>query len=210
MNFTTLTNRVLQNVEDRSNDIYSVAEVTDAINDAKDQVFSLVRIWTDEFPQANTTITFAIGDLEKPLPSDFLSILRAQSTADSALPPQAHQVIDFRNQDNNHYNLQALYVRRISDGSYVLGRRYSDQALTVTVYYKPSVADLTSGSSSFSFGPPPADNLIIIKATLQLLGSRKRNTAYWQQREQKMEIQLSDNLKDTNDASPRYVILVED
>jgi len=190
-------------VEDVNQDVYSTAEVQDAINDAKDQVLTLLRIFSDEFPQTDTTVSFADGDREKALPSDFLKMLRIESTPPGSALPFQHFTDDFRSQD--HFSAtNDMYIRPKADGTYVLGRRWKDSgALTATIYYVADVADITSGS--YTFGPPPTNNLIQAKAIVALLASRGRRTADWLQREFRIEQALQEILSRLDDSGPRYV-----
>jgi hypothetical protein len=210
LTFTNIKTRVLALVEDPNQDIYTDStELNNAVNDAKDQVFSLVRIFTDEYPQANANIAFAATDTEKALPTDFLEILRAESIVSGSTTSKKHRIIDFRQQDFSEQlvDTQDLWIRRKSDGTQVLGRKYPGATLTVTIYYVPDVSDISSSSATYNFGPPPIDNLIILKSVIYLLLSRgrKESARSYMAREQKLEGQLQENLKMMDKSDTRYV-----
>lgn len=208
MIFSTLETRVRQNIEDVNSDYYSAVEVVAHINDAKDNVLSLVRIFTDKFPQATETITFAVGDEEKAMNANFLHLVRVESTGSGQTQPYHHDLINFQDIDavNQYLAQQDLYIRRDSAGITYLGRRNSTLALTVTTYYITDVSDLTTASTaSFSIGPPPADNLIIVKATISLKAARDRKPGMFAHREDQLTTQLNENLRSMNKTGPRYV-----
>ena len=201
--FDEMKLRVQQNVEDISGDVYSSNELEDLLNDAKDQVLALIRVFSDEFPQTDGSVVFAAGEREKALPADFLKLLRAESTPSGSTLPFQHFIDDFRSQD--HFSAtNDMYIRAKADGTYMLGRRWKDSALTVTVWYVVDVSDVTAGAT-YTFGPPPSGNLIIVKATVGALASRGRRTVDWLQREFRMEQSLQEILVRLDDSGPRYV-----
>lgn len=209
LTFAEIELRVRQNVEDINSDVFATAEVQDAINNAKDEVYSLVRIYTDKVPQSNTSVTIPAGSAEASLPAGFLEPVLVESTPTGATQPVRHTIRDFRHKDYyDDCSPQDLYIRYKSDGTLVIGRKDSTAALVLNIYYTADVDDLTS--SSFTFGPPPTNNLIIIKATIHLLASRRRSVRDWEKREAKVEAQLQENLKMLDKTDTRYVNYVPD
>lgn len=204
MNLTTFKERIRQNVEDVNFDFYTDTQVTAAIMEAKDDVLTLVRIFTDDFPIVQTDITFNEGEDEKTLPSNFLNLIRVESLGGGD-KKYRHEVKNFRSIDE--FNLGKFQDLCILFGqtntSKVIRRRDTKQSLTITVYYQANIDDITSGS--FTFGPPPTNNLIITKATIILLASKRRPVTIWQQRELKQETMLNEVLSQLNKASATFV-----
>jgi len=205
MTLGELCRRVLTNVDDVNNTLYSAEETSDAINQAKDQVLNLTRIYTDQYPQTSTTISFSAGTKEAALPTDCLDVLLVEYYPSSTSAPDKRRVVNFGNQ----YEIQAsgFYIRRTGATTIYLGRQNPDEAISVIVYYRPSLADTTNittaTTASFTFGPTPADNLIVITATNILLAARSRRTQ--DLNEQKWNGMYLEVLSRFNQASNRHV-----
>lgn len=205
MTLGDICRRVLQKIDDLSNDLYSAIEVSDAINLAKDEVLSLTRIYTDQYPQSSTTITFGVGDKEKTLPTDCLDVLKVEYYDVSGSVPQKRAVIDFMDQESRENS--AFYIRRTNRTTIYLGRKYTQNAISVIVYYRPTVDDsattiTTATTATYSFGPDPSDNLIVVKAANYLRGSRDRKLLM--EEEQRWERVYVENMSRFN-RSPRRV-----
>jgi len=206
--------RVSQLVEDPNGNIYGDptaddTELQDAINTAKDEVLSLVLIHSKKYPQTSEAIVFSAGTKEVAITTPPLKVLYAESTPTGGTKTQRHNFGIHQDQDE-WSDTRQLYLRPIDDGTVMLGRRYTDDAITITVFTVVDVADLqvsTDGASSFTFGPSPADTLIQYKATILLLLSRgrKKDAQFWMIREAKLEQQLADNLQTLDATGPRYV-----
>lgn len=210
LTYNELTARVLYNVQDPNNDIYPSGEVDDKINEAKDEVLALVQEYTDLFPQSSTSIAFAAGEKEKDLPADFIEPLYIESTIEGIDSPRRHNIEDFRNKNLIRIN-DDLFLRKEADGQWVIGRVYGDTALTITVYYVGDVDDQTTDGVGFTFGPKPADNLIIVIATHRLLFSRRREgIGYWLDQEQKLTARLIGVLNRLYKTNADYVNTSED
>ena len=206
--------RVRNNVEDPNADLYSVAAVEQAINESKDEVLSLVRIFTDQFPQSTTAVTFSVGTSEVALPSDFLEPLKLEYTPTGSSVAEKRRFVDFRRLDDSEDG--AFSIRRVDEATAYLRRANTDSAFSATLYYVPNVSDLTittTTTTSFSFGPAPTNNLIVIKATVLLLSQRKKREQMVMSanREDKVQAQLQENLSRMyNKATPRYVNYIPD
>ena len=206
MTFATMETRVLRAVQDPNGDIYKTAEVADAVNDAKDQVLSLVQIFTDQYPQTTLVVSFAAGDRVKPV-TDCIKLLRVQSVPSSGTLSVAHRIWTYQSQDNVTHATD-MWPEITAAGVYNLARRFTENAVDVSVIYVAKVADLAAAAdTSFTFGPPPADNLIVVKSVITLLMSRNRikGLPAWVRKETKLEQQLQENAQDIDDTGPRNV-----
>lgn len=200
--------RVLANVDDTSLTLYSDVEASDAVNLAKDEVVNLTRIYTDQFPQTSTTLAFDSGVKEVALPTDCLDVLLVEYYPTSTSAPNKRRTVTFGNQ--HELEASGFYIRRTNYNTIYLGRNDPDSAISVVVYYRPTVADhtatiTTATTASFTFGPTPADNLIIIKATNILLSARSRKTQM--ENEMKLNQMYLEVLSRFNQAEPRHVHL---
>ena len=204
MTLGDLCRRVMQKVDDVNGDLYSATEFSDAINLAKDEVLSLTRIYTDQYPQTSTTIAFGVGDKEIALPTDCLDVLKVEYYDVSGSVPQKRAIIDFMDQESRENS--AFYIRRTNRTTIYLGRKYTQNAISVLVYYRPVVDDTssitTATAATYSFGPDPSDNLIVIKAANYLRGSRDRKLLI--EEEQRWERIYVENMSRYN-RSPRRV-----
>ena len=205
MNLGEMAIRVRDNVADPNGEIYSASEVSNALNNGKDEVLLMVRSYSNEWPQSSTTITFAAGDKEKALPSTFLSIKRVEYYSTGSTAPWPRRVVNFNDQDDAEDS--SFYVRREGASTVYLGRRDTSEAITVTVYFICDVSDtssITTGTTaSITFGPAPTNNLIVLKATIQLLAARKRDPSFFVNRENVFAAEFAKVLSKT--AQPRYV-----
>lgn len=209
MTLGELCRRVMQKVDDVNGDLYSPTEFSDAINLAKDEVLSLTRIYTDQYPQSSTTATFGVGDKEYKLPDDCLDVLKIEYYDVSGSVPQKRAIIDFMDQESRENS--AFYIRRTNRTTIYLGRKYTQNAISVIVYYRPTVNDTasitTATTATYSFGPDPSDNLIIVKAANYLRGSRDRKLLM--DEEQRWERIYVENMSRFN-RSPRRVRYVRE
>lgn len=199
--------RVRYYIEDKNSLLYDPAEVLAALNEAKDEVLSLIRIFTDAFPNAAISFDFAVGETAKTTTVDILKILKVYSY-DSNGYERSHTIkpTQFAHEFNLDYPEDIQYSRT-SNGTYTFGRRNSEEALTLIINYVPNVADFLNSLTDINFGPPPTNNLIINKAALILLDSRKRTESArrLEPRIAKLEMQLQENLATFSNAGPRYV-----
>ena len=204
--------RVSKLVEDPNGDIYGAptsdnTEMTDAIGTAKDEVLSLVLVHSKKYPQTSEAIAFTAGTKEVAITTPPFKVLYAESTPTGGTKTQRHNFGLQQDQDE-WSDTRQLYLRRISDGTVNLGRRYTDDAVTVTVFTVVDVADITIASgNAYTFGPTPADVLIQYKAAIILLLSRgrKKDAQFWMLREAKVESQLAEILQTLDATGPRHV-----
>lgn len=204
--------RIRQNLEDESGLMYSNDEVYDAMNNHKDEVLALVQNYTDQYPQSVGTYTITSSG-EVDLTATMLEPLYLESTRDGETRPRRHDLVGFRDKDIIQTN-DNLYIRRKADGVWSLGKSIDNGSVEVTVYYVDDVDDLdtnTGTNTSFTFGPKPANQLIIAGATLDLLAARKRqDKSFWQSKVARLEERLVTNLSNLYKTGPDYVNYVED
>lgn len=202
--FNEIKTRILSNCEDPNLSIYPVAEVEDAINQAKDDVLECVRDANSNVLIDSTTVTFAANDREENLgDATFLEI----SHVESGDPPYRHRVIDFRDKEFEYSTLSndAFYLYSNASAQSILGRANISPAITVTVRYRNEFADQTTGGSGWGF-PKLGDDLLVVKGTILLLTSRRRDTNYWINRETKLEEKLATMLQRRNRTGSRRVV----
>jgi hypothetical protein len=211
MTFKVMETRVLNNVQDPNNDIFGTAEVADAVNDAKDQCLSLIRMFTDQFPQTSLDVVFAADDRIKPV-ANCLKILRIEYTPSGASVTVSGGMRSLQQQDQAVFDTD-FWPEITATGVYNIARRITTEARTVTVIYVAKVVDLVHDvTTEFTFGPPPVDNLIVVKATMTLLAARNRmkGMAFWVKKEMQLTQQLQDNAQDIDGTGPRYVHMSDD
>lgn len=217
LTYNEIVARVLSNVQDPNNDIFSSSVVDQYVNSAKDEVLTLVQVYTDLYPQSSQSVAFAAGESEKDLPADFLEPLAITSAITGSESPRRHSLVDFRKKNQIKVN-DDLYLRREADGQWVIGRVFTTEALTVTVLYVADVDDQTTDGAGFTFGPKPADELMIAIATHRMLESRKRlsgpgatgSLQYWVNQEAKLTQRLNDVLDQLYKTDAEYVNAPDD
>ncbi len=216
---STIIERISYKLEDPSKNIYLLPELIHAVNEAKDEVLSLVTILTDQMPQiAIADVTLGAGVSEVELGFATFGIIRAEDQDGNP-----HTFKDFRAESEFRNDLEAedLYIRWAMGSSQVpsipkmyIGRHgTSSKALVLTIYYVNQISDAIESqidSTYFLFAPPPSANLIITKATLSLLASRNRRNRRFEEQEKKQEGILSEVLAQLNKTNAEYVHYVED
>lgn len=211
--------RIRYNVEDPNSDIYVTGEVEDAMNDGKDQVVALVQIHTDNLFLTSEQLIFPSGTREATLTNSFQTLIYAESASGNGAL-RRHSIKPLQNRpegfnDDSPYDLYFYSLSELAFGSYLnnyyVGRYNTEKAETITVWGFLAIGDLASGSVKFTDNIPLLfDNLIIVKATIQLLSSRTRDVRNWLLREQKLEYQMMELLKNRNRSEPRMVHYVDD
>lgn len=215
LTFDNLVTRVRQRLQDTGSDIYGTTEVEAAVNFAKDDCLNLVRRFTDVYPQSTTSVTFTTNTSTAALPSNFIEPLYVDSIRSGETKSRRHELVDFRKQDQISVN-DNLWLTRAADGTWSINRRFTENSLTVTITYVADVSDQSSGGAGFTFGPPEVDQMIVIKAVLELLqsrnkGGRNSNLNFWLQREAKQEAAMMEALQMEGEKDgPRYVSTPED
>lgn len=199
LTWTEIITRVKQNVEDINLSMYSSAEIIAKVNEAKDDVLGLVKIYSDEYPLTITTVTFAATDTYVEIKDASTKVIKIEDAA-TGFQKWSTSIVDPNKYDK--YSVGAM-----ANGSIRLFRTVTGEAETLNVYTADDVADLSTATSTatFTFGPKPADNLIVVKATIKLLITRNRSIGSWVNREGKLEDMLMDTLGKLNVNNSRHV-----
>lgn len=219
MTINEIINRIRHNVEDINADIYTVAEVEDAVGTAKDEVVSLIQNNDDQHMVNKETVVFAEGENEKALTGKFNTVLLAESIPAGATISRKHDIRFLFDkptsgvEDVVPYDLY-IYAKQVAGSpnvnTYYLGRMQTDLAETYSLWGFQTIADIASGTNEFGAAPFLFDTLIVIKATINLLSARKRAIKDWLFREGKIEFQLIEGLKNKDRSQARYVNYAED
>jgi len=213
MTFAKIETRVKQNVEDISGDIFSSTEIADAVNEAKDEVFSIIKGYDSNFPHTSWTGSFTAGVRNLTGPTDFESIVNLRDVTGDRdnLPIRVVPIGEIY----KYVNLNELVIALTYDrgtSSWLLVRNNTTDALDVFLDYIPTDVELSSGDTTtdLSYFPKPGENLMIFKATNNLLASRARINQLFSARESKLEVTLKNNLGRKFYSSPRYVHYEDD
>lgn len=200
--FGELKTRIRQLVEDTGATLYSDSEITDAANDALDEMATILRKYKDSLITKTSTITFSAGSQFATLPTDFENPLKVTSTQSTR-----HEFIDFH--DAEAYagcSPEVFFILNNSDGTKQLGRATTDSSFDITLYYNAKFTEITSDTDSFAWFPDKAIKAAMYQAAADLFGSRNRakQQASFQDRAERIKLAVIEDMSNKK-TGPRYV-----